>query len=54
MSAWRYVGGPPRLIPIAIAVIRWTMEPQISAPRAPASWLPAPKPGAAVSAAPTG
>jgi hypothetical protein len=54
MSAKRYVGGPPHLIAMAIASILWTMEPQISAPRATASWFPAPKPDAAVSAAPTG
>jgi hypothetical protein len=54
MSGKRYVGGPPLVIAILIASIRWTMEPQISAPRAAASWFPAPKPDPAVSAALTG
>jgi hypothetical protein len=64
MSAWRYVGGPPLSImkmrpararrAMAIASILWTMEPQISAPWTAASWFPAPKVDATVSAAATG
>jgi hypothetical protein len=54
MSGKRYVGGPPLVIAIAIASILWTMEPQISAPWTAASWFPAPKVDATVSAAATG